>query len=252
MLSKCSSNAWPGLWSASRPGTARSLHWQRQAQAGPQACKEQPVPDAPAASGSAAVYQKLVEGKRFTCTQVRSTATESECLLGAGPLRACWLLRPLAVASSNQCIEQYVRAQCGACCTGSGDVWVNEADARRIASHLHIKEADFLRRYTKKYTRKSGWWLLRSTGQNQALPCSCARSLSTSTRPDASAVCGCAGLHFLGQGQHVLGAHVQAPTMHNLSLVVRCVPNVPASCLSRKGAMLCMLSQLVCHVRESS
>ena len=72
MLSKCSSRAWPGLVSASRPGTARSLHLHRQAQTGPQACKEQPVPEAPAASGSAAVYQKLVDGKRFTCTQVRS------------------------------------------------------------------------------------------------------------------------------------------------------------------------------------
>ena len=143
-------------------------------------------------------------------------------------------------------------AQCGACCTGSGDVWVNEADARRIAGHLHMKEADFLRKYTKKYTRKSGWWLLRSTGQNQALPCSSARSLSTSTWADPPAVLLCAGLHFLGQGQRVLSAHVQAPSMYNLSLVVR--PQGPSLVLVQEGrtaVRVAFPSQHVCHRTES-
>ena len=49
-----------------------------------------------------------------------------------------------------------------------------------------------------------------------------------------------AGLHFLGQGQRVLGAHVQALAVHHLSLVVR--PPVSASCFLEHTAVhdLCL------------
>ena len=67
--------------------------------------------------------------------------------------------------------------QCGVCCTGAGEVWVNEADCRRLAEHLEIKELDdFLQQYTKSYARKAGWWLLRSVGDSQVtlgIHCSC-------------------------------------------------------------------------------
>ena len=136
-----------------------------------------------------------------------------------------------------------MHAQCGACCTGSGDVWVNEADTRRIAGHLRVKEADFLRRYTKKYTRKSGWWLLRSTGQNQALPCACARSLPMAAWPDAPAECGCAqDCIFLGK-DNACSVHTCKP-LQCTTYPWWCVPKVPALRLFAKGALLCML--LVC------
>lgn len=131
-------------------------------------------------------------------------------------------------------------------------MWVNEADARRIATHLHIKEADFLRKYTKKYTRKTGWWLLRSTGQNQALPFFCARSLSLSAWPDVPAVCCCAqDCIFLGKN-NACSVHACKP-LQCTTYPWWCAPKVPASCLFTKGALLCMvLFQLVCHMMEYS
>ena len=76
----------------------------------------------PASPGSTAIYQRLVSGKRFKCTQ------------------------------------------CSVCCTGAGDVWVNQADCRRLAAHLSIPEQDVVRLFTEKEQR-SGWWTLRSVGE---------------------------------------------------------------------------------------
>ncbi|KAK9820405.1 hypothetical protein WJX72_009999 [[Myrmecia] bisecta] len=70
-------------------------------------------------AGSDKIYETLVAGKRFTCTQ------------------------------------------CGKCCTGEGEVWATDAECEVIARHLGVRLADFYQRYTKKYSRKAGWRLLR-------------------------------------------------------------------------------------------
>lgn len=52
--------------------------------------------------------------------------------------------------------------ECGKCCTGRGEVWIDTKDVTRLADRLEIRTQVFLSRYTKSYSRKPGFWLLRS------------------------------------------------------------------------------------------
>ena len=52
--------------------------------------------------------------------------------------------------------------ECGKCCTGRGEVWIDTEDVTRLADRLEIQIHVFLSRYTKSYSRKPGFWLLRS------------------------------------------------------------------------------------------
>ena len=58
--------------------------------------------------------------------------------------------------------KRFTCTECGKCCTGKGEVWVDTNDIRRLADRLNIKTEIFLSRYVKSYTRKPGYWLLRS------------------------------------------------------------------------------------------
>jgi hypothetical protein len=50
---------------------------------------------------------------------------------------------------------------------GSGDVWVNERDIEILSRRVNLQRELFLSRYTKSYSRKPGWWLLRNSNGTQ-------------------------------------------------------------------------------------
>ena len=58
--------------------------------------------------------------------------------------------------------KRFTCTECGKCCTGKGEVWVDTNDIGRLVDRLNIKTEIFLSRYVKSYTRKPGYWLLRS------------------------------------------------------------------------------------------
>ncbi len=47
-------------------------------------------------------------------------------------------------------LDEFVCLRCDHCCRGDGHVWVTEADIRRIAKHLELTRAAFLKRYTRR------------------------------------------------------------------------------------------------------
>ena len=46
-------------------------------------------------------------------------------------------------------------------------MWINSADLDRLSLALNIQQQQFLARYTKSYSRRPGWWLLRNTPGTQ-------------------------------------------------------------------------------------
>lgn len=71
---------------------------------------------------------------------------------------------------------------------------MNEADCRRLAEHLEIKELDdFLQQYTKSYARKAGWWLLRSVGESQVNTCYTLQLYTSNSSQNVR----CAGVQYL-------------------------------------------------------
>ena len=44
---------------------------------------------------------------------------------------------------------------------GAGEVWANQAECAAIARFLGMSEQHFVARYTKQYSRKPGWRMLR-------------------------------------------------------------------------------------------
>jgi len=59
--------------------------------------------------------------------------------------------------------------ECGACCTGSGHVWLNRAEVSAIAHLLgDIDEDVFIDTYCKVSSRKDGWWMLKNAADSDA------------------------------------------------------------------------------------
>ncbi|CAG9462576.1 unnamed protein product [Pedinophyceae sp. YPF-701] len=56
----------------------------------------------------------------------------------------------------EQCTE------CGKCCTGAGEVWIDSAEAAAMAQRLELDTPTFLEKYTKDYTRRQGWYFLKT------------------------------------------------------------------------------------------
>lgn len=54
--------------------------------------------------------------------------------------------------------------ECGKCCTGAGEVFVNEDESQRIAAHLNMSLARFQQRYTLPSRKHKGWRLIKSVG----------------------------------------------------------------------------------------
>jgi len=57
--------------------------------------------------------------------------------------------------------KKFVCTECGKCCTGAGEVWANTAETKALAKNLGLSEAHFLKKFTKKYSRRPGWYLLQ-------------------------------------------------------------------------------------------
>jgi Fe-S-cluster containining protein len=57
--------------------------------------------------------------------------------------------------------KRFTCTECGKCCTGSGEIWANEAECAAIAAHLRLPMLHFFRRYTKSYSRRPGWRMLK-------------------------------------------------------------------------------------------
>ncbi|KAL4857375.1 hypothetical protein ACK3TF_002256 [Chlorella vulgaris] len=57
--------------------------------------------------------------------------------------------------------KRFTCTECGKCCTGSGEIWANEAECAAIATHLRLPMLHFFRRYTKSYSRRPGWRMLK-------------------------------------------------------------------------------------------
>ena len=64
-------------------------------------------------------------------------------------------LAPLVAGKKFFCTE------CGKCCTGAGEVWVNTEECTAIAKNLGLSEKHFRSKYTKSYSRRPGWFLLQ-------------------------------------------------------------------------------------------
>ena len=56
--------------------------------------------------------------------------------------------------------------QCGKCCTGAGEVWVTNEECTRLAAFLDVPLHRFLPAYTKSWSKKEGWRMLRSKGDD--------------------------------------------------------------------------------------
>jgi len=57
--------------------------------------------------------------------------------------------------------KRFICTECGKCCQGAGEVWVNAAEADALASLLKLQSAHFMRKYTKSYSKRPGWYLLQ-------------------------------------------------------------------------------------------
>ena len=66
--------------------------------------------------------------------------------------------------------KRFSCTECGKCCTGKGEIWLNSRDISRIADRLNIKTASFISGYTKAYSRAAGFRLLRSQRNATQVP----------------------------------------------------------------------------------
>lgn len=57
--------------------------------------------------------------------------------------------------------------ECGKCCTGAGEVFVNEEESQRIAVHLNISLTSFQQRFTLPSRKHRGWRLIKTVGPQQ-------------------------------------------------------------------------------------
>ena len=110
-------------------------------------------------------------GKRFTCTQC------GKCCTGPGLL--CSLFAKLLPAVDLTIYEAVdlttwggvVRQELGKekeknMVCSAGEVWVTELECLQISQHLGLSIHNFLPRYTKSYSNRKGWRMLRSRGKD--------------------------------------------------------------------------------------
>lgn len=53
---------------------------------------------------------------------------------------------------------------------GQGEVWVDSSDVDRMAAKVNLQRHHFLARFTKGYSRRPGWWLLRNKPGTEVCP----------------------------------------------------------------------------------
>ena len=57
--------------------------------------------------------------------------------------------------------KKFVCTECGKCCTGSGEVWANDAEIEALTKFLGLRREHFERKYTKTFARRRGWYMLK-------------------------------------------------------------------------------------------
>ncbi|KAK3233713.1 hypothetical protein CYMTET_47903 [Cymbomonas tetramitiformis] len=58
--------------------------------------------------------------------------------------------------------RRFACTQCGKCCTGSGEVHVNNSEIAQMARFLRISEKTFVKKFCKAFSPKEGWQRLKS------------------------------------------------------------------------------------------
>lgn len=66
--------------------------------------------------------------------------------------------------------KKFLCTECGKCCTGAGEVWANTAETKALARSLGLSESHFNKKFTKKYSKRPGWYLLqRKQGSGECI-----------------------------------------------------------------------------------
>lgn len=87
--------------------------------------------------------------------------------------------------------KRFVCTECGKCCTGAGEVFVNKQESTHIAQHLNMSVERFYQRYTLPSRKHPGWHMLKTKGPDQV--CIPYARGATSVK----AVTGCTLLHTM-------------------------------------------------------
>lgn len=57
--------------------------------------------------------------------------------------------------------KKFTCTECGKCCTGAGEVWMNKQEYTAAAKFLGLEVKFFLKTYCKDYSRRPGWRMLK-------------------------------------------------------------------------------------------
>lgn len=91
-------------------------------------------------------------------SSIRQTASQLSAS-DAGHLVAKALVNDSALALVAD--KTFKCTECGKCCTGAGEVWINEAECDKIAEHLVLDIDTFKQSYCKSYDKIAGWHALK-------------------------------------------------------------------------------------------
>eukprot|EP00199_Chlamydomonas_sp_CCMP681_P006158 CAMPEP_0119103192 /NCGR_PEP_ID=MMETSP1180-20130426/1697_1 /TAXON_ID=3052 ORGANISM="Chlamydomonas cf sp, Strain CCMP681" /NCGR_SAMPLE_ID=MMETSP1180 /ASSEMBLY_ACC=CAM_ASM_000741 /LENGTH=211 /DNA_ID=CAMNT_0007087637 /DNA_START=12 /DNA_END=647 /DNA_ORIENTATION=+ len=59
--------------------------------------------------------------------------------------------------------KSFMCTECGKCCSGKGEVWINDEEAQALSSGLgFISVEAFRKECCKPYDKHEGWWLLKN------------------------------------------------------------------------------------------
>ncbi len=72
---------------------------------------------------------------------------------------------PLAAAQIQG--KRFTCTECGKCCTGAGEVFVNKQESTLIAQHLNMSLERFYQRYALPSRKHRGWHMLKTKGPDQ-------------------------------------------------------------------------------------
>jgi hypothetical protein len=86
---------------------------------------------------------------------------------------------------------------------------VNAEDVERMARKVNLQRHRFLTRFTKSYSRRPGWWLLRNTPgtevRTSVRACSSNSAVALHTAPSLVIILKCADLPRAFAGLHLSG-----------------------------------------------
>lgn len=89
-------------------------------------------------------------------------SSSSAAAAGPGePATIDYSLEPFKAVLKSQ-DRTFKCTMCGKCCTGEGEIWVNEQEAQAIAKQINLSVTRFYQQYTKQYSRYKGWRMLKT------------------------------------------------------------------------------------------